>query len=735
MSGLSDISIYGRTLRLVHRVKTWRAVVGSVLLAFGLLLVFPGQIARSVRLDPLSQAESLIYRGDYRGALVLLNGLSVDRLDVWAMRRLELKRAICLKALGAYEEAGAGFLALEGAFDALADYLAFWRGECLEAAGKLEGAVVSYSRLLEMESSSLMRDEAGLRAAGLQLAAGRPREAVALYRRVLGLGGEEVRALVGLAKALEAAGDSAEARDMRFQLIRDYSEAPEAVDALREMEPLELVQEKFYGAVAYAKNGKSQPAVRLFRQIVRGAWGANWQGRAQYELGLVFYEKGDYRTAERAFEIAYRTYKVPRALFDMARCSIKFGRDLKAAEQFQTFAQLYPSIPGASEALWNAAMAYERRRRFGQAREVFLTLAVRYPKSDFADQGRWRVGFTLFKQQEYAAAAQTFLKLSRTTSEGYLRDQGYYWAGKCYQRLGKEEEGQVLIRRAAEGFPTSYYSSRARAVMDVDSEVYAAVRGVLKDPDAEYESSIYLVKGDLLADAGLYRDAQREYGRAQRAHGGSLYALGDLLQRYERIGAMNQALQVSNQMVFLEQQQGLPMTLSSFRRLYPTYYWGEISRTARELDLDPNLILAIIRQESAFNEEALSRAGARGLMQVMPETGRMLARQIRLKNFSEDDLWKPQMSIRLGARHLSDHMHYFKKSEDRKLGLALSAYNAGLNAARSWSRRLTDRDVDEFVESIPYRETRNYVKLVYRNYQVYSYLQGEQTLHDGDLIE
>ena len=99
-------------------------------------------------------------------------------------------------------------------------------------------------------------------------------------------------------------------------------------------------------------------------------------------------------------------------------------------------------------------------------------------------------------------------------------------------------------------------------------------------------------------------------------------------------------------------------------------------------------------------------------------------RKVRVKGFKVDDLWQANTSIRLGSEHLSDHLKYFsKKDEPRQLGLALSAYNAGLEPARRWSRRLPKDDVDEFVESIPYRETRNYVKLVYRNYQVYSYLQ------------
>ena len=490
------------------------------------------------------------------------------------------------------------------------------------------------------------------------------------------------------------------------------------------MAPISRAQERFYGGVAYARHREFRKAIVLFRQVVQDASSGTWQGRAQYELGVIYYERRDYRTAERVFEKAHRIYHVPKALFQMGRCSVKLGRDLEAAERFQAFARLYPSLSGAAEALWNAAMAFERLDRYRQARKIFLRLASRYPKSAFADQGGWRAGYALYRMGDYEKAADVFLRLSENTAESHIRDQGFFWAGKCYRQMGDDEKEAHWIRQAAEGFPTSYYSARARAVLGLNSRVYPEA----PEPDrmaaeSSYEPSPYLLKGDMLAALGLYRMAEHEYRRAERAHRGDLFALGDLQQRYERIRAMNRALQVSYSILDLERRKGIPMTLASFRRLYPTYYWGEVSRTAEEMKVNPNLIMAIMRQESAFNEEALSPVGARGLMQVMPKTGKGIARRIRLKGFAEDDLWEPQTSIRLGTRHLSDHLRYFDKRDSRRLGLALSAYNAGLRAARRWSRQLPKKDVDEFVESIPYRETRNYVKLVYRNYQVYSYLQ------------
>ena len=716
-----------------QRIWHWPIVSGVVLLVIGTLLGTPGRLAMGERPDLLWRAEALISKGQYREALTLLSGLKTEGLDTSEVQKAKLQRAVCQKFLGQYGEALAEFGVLETKFETLEDYLVFWQGECFEALGQFDQAVSAYTRVLQM--ASLLKDSVVLRVADLHLAQGRAKEAVALYRHLLETGRQEVRALVGLVEALEASGDATEARKARLRLVRDHPKTRQAVVALRQMEPLKPVQECFYGGVAYAKAGKFRKAAVLFRQIIRNASDGNWRGRAQYELGLMYYTRKDYRTAERAFQKAHRVYRVPRALFELGRCSVSLGRDLEAAERFQRFAQYYPSVTGAARALWNAAMANERRGRYRQAREIFLKLAARYPGSEFAGKARWRAGFALYKIGDYEEGGRTFLRLAKTTSKAYLRDQGFYWAGKCYQRSGQEEEGAFWMQRAAQGFPMSYYSARARAVLGVTSEVFPAVPEVdAAVAEEAYEPSVYLLKGDLLASLGLYRLAEREYVRAGRAHRDNLFALGDLLQRYERIGATYQALRVSNWMVGVEQRQGIRITLASFRRLYPTYYWGEISRTAREVDLDPNLILAIIRQESAFNEAALSSAGARGLMQVMPATGRRMARKVRMAGFSTADLWEPRTSIRLGGRHLSDHLRYFDRSKDRQLGLALSAYNAGLKAARRWSKRLPREDVDEFVESIPYRETRNYVKLVYRNYQVYSYLQGEDRPQEKGLL-
>ena len=687
-------------------------------------LCSPTRLALGERLDPLSSAAHLISEGDYASALKLLRELPDESLDQWEMDRVRLQMGLCHRALGHYGQALAAFSEDAGGFEPLTFYIAYWKADCLEKMGSSDA---SHALFDEAASSSRgwLRDAATLRLARSYDRGKEPANAARTYERLVGGSLEERPALAGLAKALESQQDTIGARKFRLQLIKDYGWSSEALEALRSMTTFSTDRERFHAGVAYARHGKYRTATRLLRKVVKSSDDPVWQGRAQYELGRVYYQKRDYRTANRAFGVAYATYRVPKGLLEQARCFVRLGNDLEGARQFESFASRFPSISGAAEGLWQAAMAYERKRHFKNARRVFIGLADRYPKSDFAGQALWRAGFIRYKRKEYEGSARDFLRLANRTDENYLKDQGHYWAGKCYAELERDDESQYWMERAAEGFPASYYSSRARAVLGLVSPAYPPA------PDVEREGALYeppeeLVRGDLLASLGLYREAEREYRQTEPDFVTNRYALNDLLQRYERIGSMDRALRVSNHLLNAERSSGVPVTMAAFRRLFPTYYWGVVNRTADEVDVDPNLILAIMRQESAFNERARSSAGARGLMQVMPATGRKMARKIRDRDFTVEDLWNPNTSIRLGGEHLSDHLQYFRKQEDvRRLGLALSAYNAGLGRARRWSQRLPSDDVDAFVESIPFRETRNYVKLVYRNYQVYTYLQSE----------
>ena len=153
--------------------------------------------------------------------------------------------------------------------------------------------------------------------------------------------------------------------------------------------------------------------------------------------------------------------------------------------------------------------------------------------------------------------------------------------------------------------------------------------------------------------------------------------------------------------------------------LFPKAYWTDLRRFSSATALDPYLVASLIRQESAFNPNAVSRANAVGLMQLLPKTARLVAKQVKLRHFSPTLLFTPAVNVQLGTRYFRDTVDKFGSFE-----YALAAYNAGDDRVKEWLGLGTYRDPQEFVESIPFTETREYVQAIMRNANVYRQLYG-----------
>jgi hypothetical protein len=154
---------------------------------------------------------------------------------------------------------------------------------------------------------------------------------------------------------------------------------------------------------------------------------------------------------------------------------------------------------------------------------------------------------------------------------------------------------------------------------------------------------------------------------------------------------------------------------------FPLPYRAQLERYARERSLDPYLLAAIIRQESAFNPKAVSRANAYGLTQILPSTGRDLSRRLRVRPYSTRMLFQPSLNLKLGSYYLRILLDQL----DGKWAATLASYNAGKSRAVNWLTWGEFREPAEFVETIPFSETRSYVQIVFRNADIYRRLYGK----------
>jgi soluble lytic murein transglycosylase len=154
--------------------------------------------------------------------------------------------------------------------------------------------------------------------------------------------------------------------------------------------------------------------------------------------------------------------------------------------------------------------------------------------------------------------------------------------------------------------------------------------------------------------------------------------------------------------------------------LFPKAYWSDLKRFSAANGLDPYLVASLIRQESEFNPGAVSRANAVGLMQLLPKTGKVVAKQVKLRHYNSSQLYTPAVNLQLGTRYFRGMVDKFGGSFE----YALAAYNAGSDRVEEWLGQGKYRDPQEFVESIPFTETREYVQAILRNASVYKQLYG-----------
>ena len=669
-----------------------------------------------------SKVSELLNSRRYEDARSLANNLAESEdIERKTRSKLILQKAICELALGKPEQAYADLHEIEGGVELLADHHGFWMAQALEDMGERQGAIAAYEDFLLSSEHRALRDSVSLRLAMLHAENHN-------FDRPLELYGETLRrsphlipeVLFRMGQTLEA-DESAEAAQQKWkQLIGSYPSHPRALQAVWKLPTGTGPREAYDRAVVYYRHGQHRRAARTCRQFLAQYPRHQLASQAEFDLGRAYLASRQYAKAEKTFARVHRKYQMPAALYRIAGIQVRWNKDQQATRTYEEFAAQYPRHELAPRALWQAAKAAERNNRFESAEHYYAELTKRYPNSDHREPAAWSVGFMLYCQNQYRQAMEHFGKLAQSLSEPHLVDQSFYWAGKSAERLQLGQRARSYYINAASGFPRSYYSARALSLgYSEPRKVKSQMELHIRPEDAAAINQVeFLRRADLLHELGLIHLAATELREVERTNEKNTPALKVIRDRYESFGLLDRALVMATRIANEDSSQ------STLSHLYPNYYWNEVVKAGREARLDPYLILAVIRQESFFNEDAISRVGARGLMQIMPDTGRRLARSMGLRRFESHFLFDPEVSIRMGSRFLGDQVRAFDEGASSVMGfhLGLAAYNAGPHVARKWMDRFPLKDSDAFIERIPYRETRLYVKKILKNYTIYKVL-------------
>jgi len=233
---------------------------------------------------------------------------------------------------------------------------------------------------------------------------------------------------------------------------------------------------------------------------------------------------------------------------------------------------------------------------------------------------------------------------------------------------------------------------------------------------------LHVEKSRLLENAGMSDFAVKELQAAEGGNGANWASL-EIARVYSSAGKYHRALQMLKRAVptyYSVELSALPREY--WEHLFPRPYWTDLRTYSHENGLDPGLVASLIRQESEFNPGAISHANAWGLMQLLPTVGRGEAKELKMRGFVQEQLLSPNINLRLGTRYLKEMIEHY----NGQVEYALAAYNAGTNRVDDWMSNGKYRDIPEFVESIPFTETREYVQAIMRNAQVYRRLYPNQ---------
>jgi soluble lytic murein transglycosylase len=417
------------------------------------------------------------------------------------------------------------------------------------------------------------------------------------------------------------------------------------------------------------------------------------------------------RNAEAAAQfklVRSPSWMVASAAYLRARSLVRDGQAVQGRAELLEIPVKYPKdTTAASSALFLLGDLASDDRADRLARTYYRRSAVRYPTSRFAAAARFRAAMVELLTGDAAMAAREFDELARRYPRSDEAPASVYWAGRAWAIAGDSLKAHARWRKATQGEPASYYASLAARRLGLPVWV------PLQSPDtfmAVPDADSAVARAALLTRLGLSAEARWEHDRLAKSAEASSERLLAVANALRGQGLASQAIQLARKAV----AKGAPADARTYRLLYPVVHQDALLAEASEQGLDPSFVAALIRQESMFNPTATSPAGARGLMQVMPQLGGKLAESLSYPVWDPVLLYQPDVSLQLGSYHLQELAVRYTEP-----GHILAAYNAGASRVERWAKRTGVDDPEVFAERIPFVETRGYVRIISRNQELY----------------
>jgi soluble lytic murein transglycosylase len=383
----------------------------------------------------------------------------------------------------------------------------------------------------------------------------------------------------------------------------------------------------------------------------------------------------------------------------------------------------FPASPWLAEALFSSGNMYMLKHIYPTAVSYYGYLAAHFPGSKNASVAHWRAGWLSYRQGLLDDAARMFdeqIRLYPTSMEAVA---ALYWRGRLHEtRDQNPAQAAANYRAIVRAYPHFFYAQMARQRLAALGNAQPA-----EDPRLDRFQALpaprlvedfpvgspHLAKARLLANAGLSDYIAKEISADPDSSSWSALAEAQIYASYGETFRAMRALKRALPSAASAPIKFIP--LAYWRILFPEPWWETIKAESAKNNLDPYMVVSLIRQESEFNPSAVSYANAYGLMQLLPPVGKELAREEGDRHFQTFQLLDPETNIRLGTRNLRQLLDHFGGVQE----YALAAYNAGNSRVADWQSVGTYSGIDEFVETIPFTQTREYVESIRRNEEIY----------------
>ena len=630
------------------------------------------------------------------------------------------------------------------------DYTVYYLAAA-EVQAKDPGSVPKQlERLQDRPAPSPLAGKATVLAGKALIDSKNPAEAVRVLReRYAGL--PQPDADLTLAMAYEAASDPVNASTYYQQVYFNY---PDRDAAARASAALILLKANM--GAAYPEPTASQMLERAGRWLAAKEYGRARQeytslvsqlsgedrDLARVGIGVADYQRGEVSAAFRYLESLSidRSEADAERLYYLGECQRHINASDDMLATVKRLSQQYPQSPWRLKALVSAGNCYLLQNRPDVYEPLYKAAYENFPDDPAAPSCHWKVAFSDYLRRRNEAATRLREQIERYPSDART-SASLYFLGRLSETARDFPGAKAYYSKIADLYPNYYYAMRARERL-ADTKIVAAqpsakvteyLAGVEfparrapvgREPTAV--TKLRMERGQLLAAAGL-QDLSESELRFGARHDGQPELLAMELARtadspFQRLRYMKSYAPDYLATPFDQ----MPRRFWEF--LFPMPYQTDLVRNAKLQNIDPYVVAALIRQESEFNPKAISRKNACGLTQIMPATGRQLARNNGVRRFRTSMLFQPATNLKLGSRYLRTILDQWGGKWEE----TLASYNAGKTHVDDWVNWGSFQEPAEFVETIPFTETREYVQAVLRNAAIYRRLYGASAVTVAD---